>query len=259
MTHAKKAMTIVEIILALAIIGIVLVSLVGVIRPKILNKDYYKIRATIYNLQKVDELLLAEQRSKGSWSYGDSVNDVCMLFIDTINLKKEIGCNTKDKNFVMANGVSVSGFTGAWQTPSDNIKHPYIDFTFDVNDEKGENKSGVDIFTVRIFKDEAVIVPVTPALLTSTDITKFRVITKREKQNSTYVETYKIVDEAKDGVSYGEAACITGIADEFLTESEKQSITNCSRNTSACDRYFDCSIQIMDIPSSIVTFKGEMN
>lgn len=252
----KKAMTLIELMLVIAIVGIVVSAFIGVIKPKIINRDSYKIKATLYSLQKVDEVALSKQRANGAWSFTDNVEDVCLSFIDIVNIRKEISCSSEGDNFVLANGVLISELSGEWNSPTENIKHPYIEAYFDINNEGEPDEEGKDIFNFRLFKDEAIIVPTAPEILTETNLAKYRVITLREKQNNAYIDTYKVVENTKNGVSFGEAACITGVADEFLTSEEKNSIPNCTRNTSACDRYFDCQIQIMDIPQTVVSFKG---
>ena len=267
MKNKMKAMTLLEVIMVLGIVGVLIVLFLGVIKPKIINNDKPKIKATLYNAQKVFEILLANERANGNWTLNSDMSTVCTKFADMVNTKGNIDCseNSLNKpNFVMANGVAISGLgSGTWRDPasesSDKIKHWYRDIAFNINQKKNVNNKGVEnenLFKIRIFKDEPILIPLSTSLLNSKDIARFKVITIKEEQNGTYIQTYKVVEGTQNGVSYGEAACITGIADEFLTQSEKASITNCIRQTDKCSRYFDCKIQIMDIPNAIVSFKG---
>ena len=260
--NKKNAMTLVEIMLVFAIIGIIMTAFVGVVKTRTRDSNLLKIRATMYALQKVSEASMEKLRNEGSWGYAVEENDnnpvcnkACVQWADMVNTKS-VDCN--EGTFVMTNGVEISGFSGNWENPDlvNGPRHFYKEITFDINGTKSPNTEGVDQFIVRIFKDDPTVVPLTNVLLASTNITKYRTIINREAQRTTYVSVYKVADDTKNGVSFYNALCYAGGRNEFLKTEDINGLGSC---TEVCSRYFDCSIQIMDIPSSAANFKGNLN
>ncbi|MBE7707004.1 MAG: hypothetical protein E7Z91_07180 [Cyanobacteria bacterium SIG30] len=278
MKKIKFAMTLAEVMFVMFIIGIVTTCLIVVFKPKFTRNNVYHIRATLNNIEQVNDYLLSENRENGKWSFDegeDGVINYCKRFADTVSTKGEVCCSSScsDYNFVLPTNVSISGLNGDWDEAfngsENNPKNfKYKDIIFDTNANKEPNQEGVDRFGVRILKNEHYAIPIRPQdgdnnILVNNSLIRYKVIVKRKNGgNDLWYDVYEPIETVtvngnltniKNGISYGSAACITGLADEFLTLSERNSIPYCKELREGaegiCQRYFDCDIQIMDIPT----------
>lgn len=231
-----KALTYAELVIAMAVLGILFVVCIQTIRPKKDNGANFFVAAWD-NLMKANEELIYINKKNGNAGLPD---DYCSALSDLLSVKSS-DCSKGE--IVLPSGVKLSGITTNFNSETGVPKTNNIALSAKIGKEE-------KTYNIRVYKFDGMAVP-DAGDNELNEILKFRVISK---------ETGEIVSNTHAGVSFHDAICyMRGVSSQEAPAevSEEQNddkpdysygINNCGnkvRNTGECPYPASCQIEIV--------------
>lgn len=247
-TVMKKAFTLVEILMVMAIMGIVVMLLVTIFKPIVQKKEAYYANGAFSSIVSIVNNLVAENEPNGLLYSGDGstanskkTKNFCNKFFDEAATSGANNCATTTSNatnVVLSNGVAVKNISRGWLnflTPRKNGRTgSYLNALIDID---GDDDTTDDRYTLRIYKHNGIVAP-DDIYLVGTDTAKtfkFYVTSK----------TKGILKSTSKGIDFATASCITGLSEDLYAGDP---ISPCTKNTSFCPNYYDCEIHLLKTP-----------
>jgi len=168
----KKAFTLAEVLLTLAIIGVIAALTIPAVITKITKDQYVTALKKAYNtLKTIEHKAVREHGPMTGWNWKNPKEDFETYFKKYFDTMKECGitadsgCVVKDYTYLNGSSWDINFNTyGAYKyITSDGIAFIYTDasnqgkvvsmFWVDVNGKKGPNRYGRDLFTFFVFPE----------------------------------------------------------------------------------------------------------
>lgn len=178
----RKAMTLSEVLVSIAVVGILAMILVPILTKTTANKEKFLYKKAVNTMQNAITAVMQDNGVVNASNFWPEMSDggasireqigAKIITLDGVNKNTSAGNTTAlDPDFRSNDGMMWWGLPDRWPTGADGQPAKYIDVNVDVNGEGGSNLSSADAGTygesskrpdrlrVRIMKDGRVIVP----------------------------------------------------------------------------------------------------
>lgn len=183
MKSKKKAMSLSEVLVCLAVIGVLTMILIPIITKTTANKERFLYKKAVNTMQNAISAVMNDNgvvNASNFWpeltedgtSFREKVG-AKIITLNGVNKSTAAGATTAlDPDFRSNDGMLWWGLPDEWPTEADGSPAKYVDVNVDVNGEGGTNLASEDAgtygdatakrpdrFRIRLMKDGRVIVP----------------------------------------------------------------------------------------------------
>lgn len=175
MGKKKKAMTMAEILVCLAVVGILAMMIIPIITKTTQNKEKFLYKKAINTMQNAVSAVMNENGVVNSANFWPDLSNGGGDLQKAIGSKMILmgnygsGTSSDDPSFVSNDGMIWWNLPKQWPTGDDGGMADHVDITVDVNGEGGKNMTtegdentvvtNPDRLKIRLMKDGRVIVP----------------------------------------------------------------------------------------------------
>lgn len=166
----KKAMSLAEVLVSLAVVGVLAIILVPLMLKSTTNKEKFLYKKAINSMQNAISAVMSEYEAVNAANFLPELSqneDIRAQFASKLNAKGTVRTgdgagSAANPDFTSADGMTWWNIPTKW-TPGEN----YIDVNVDVNGDNGKNIASDDAAStdkpdqlkIRIMKDGRVVVP----------------------------------------------------------------------------------------------------